>query len=223
MKAEWYILAATVKWLDGKSITLALPDYPKWKEDKQNDSKLLKDLWQYLDAADIVIAHNGDEFDIKRINGRFLYHGMQPPSPYRTIDTLKVAKQRFFFNRNKLEYLANYLGIGAKVKTGGMELWLGCMSGDAQSWNKMRRYNKRDVLLLEAVYKKLRPWMKNHPNLAMYEGHKSCPRCGSTKIQWRGIQVNQTTQYRRFQCKSCGGWGRAQKREPDTTPLVTSL
>ena len=86
---EWFILSYAYKWLnDTKVQAKALPDYKKvFKKDSTNDEELLKDLWKILNEADIIIAHNGDEFDIKKINARFVFHGLTPPAPYKTIDT----------------------------------------------------------------------------------------------------------------------------------------
>jgi DNA polymerase elongation subunit (family B) len=75
---EWYALAWCAKWLDGKPISRSLPDYAKYKPGSIDDKALCRELWELLDRADIVIAHNGDSFDIKKMNARFLIHGFGP-------------------------------------------------------------------------------------------------------------------------------------------------
>jgi len=133
--------------------------------------------------ADIVIAHNGIAFDTRKIQARMLFHGLNPPSPYREVDTLKIARKHFSFTSNRLDDLCQTLGIGRKLATGGFDTWLGCMRGDPKAWAKMTRYNKRDVKLLVALYKKLLPWTTVHPNLATISGAagEMCPKCGSNK------------------------------------------
>ncbi len=214
IREDWFILSYSAKWLGDKDVLYdSLVEYPDfYKKDSQNDRKLLLSLRDLLDEADIVIAHNGKKFDIPKINARFLKHGILPPSPYRMIDTLKVARSQFALTSNKLDYIARYLGLGKKIDTGGMDLWLGCLAGDPESWRLMVEYNIQDVILLEKVYLKLRPWIVNHPNLSLYDPSEqtTCPKCNSTNLQWRGYAYTTLGAYKRFQCISCGGWGRSK-------------
>jgi len=210
---EGYMLSWSAKWLDGKQITKGLCDY----RCKPGDDRLLvKELHDLVSQADVLIAHNGDRFDIKKMNTRFIYHGLPPPEPYKSIDTLKVAKDKFAFNSNKLDDLGNFLGVGRKVKHPGFDLWLGCEAGDEASWHLMKKYNKQDVLLLERIYLKLRPWITNHPNTAVLSGVSGCPNCGSIHLQSRGQGITKTGTYQRYHCQSCGGWSKATKVEKVT-------
>lgn len=206
---EWYMLSFAYKWLgEEKTHVVSLPDFKTWKKDKTNDKELVSTLWKLFDEADIIIAHNGNSFDQKKSNARFIVHGLPAPSPYRQIDTKLVAKRYFNFNSNKLDDLANVLGLGRKIKTGGFDLWLGCASGDINSWKMMCSYNKQDVILLEKVYLKLRGWIANHPSLGILTGERGlCPACRSSKLQKRGFGVKgNSTKVQRLQCQDCGGW-----------------
>ena len=207
-KEEWYMLTFSYKWLgEKKTHVRALPDYKTYKKDKKNDKELVSELWRLFDEADVVIAHNGDAFDIKKANIRFIKHALCPPSPFKSIDTKKVAKTCFKFDSNKLDNLGKYLGVGEKLDTGGFELWLGCMSGDKKSWKLMCDYNKQDVILLEKVYLALRPWMKNHPNLSVLDNKPhNCPNCTSSHVTHRGYGMNTKSKYERLQCQTCGAW-----------------
>jgi uncharacterized protein YprB with RNaseH-like and TPR domain len=202
-----YILSYAMKWAGQDRVTTrALPDYPLYKKDKENDRDLAKDLWKMMDEADIIIGHNGDAFDIKKANARFITHGLQPPSPSKTIDTLKIARRMFKFDSNKLDSIGGYLGVGRKLPHTGIHLWLGCMNGDPKSWRTMRRYNAQDVRLLEQVYMKVRAWAPNHPNLTTYTDRPGCPTCHSTNVQRRGVAVAKSKKRHRFQCQDCGTW-----------------
>lgn len=215
--AGWYILSYAYKINDGPVKVCALPDYPGYKKNMENDKALMQELWDLLNEADIVVAHNGDRFDIRKINARFIYHGMTPPRPYKTIDTLKVARRYFSFNSNRLNDLGQYLGVGKKLAHTGFALWKGCMSGEMESWNLMKKYNKQDVVLLEEVYMKLRPFMTNHPNLNIYdENQDSCPSCRS-EVQRRGFGYTQLGSYQRYKCKNptCGAWSRGSNIRAD--------
>jgi hypothetical protein len=206
---HWYMLSFAYKWLGEKKIhTHALPDYSThYKRDGECDAKLAADLWKVFDEADVVIAHNGDRFDIRKANARFVTHGLAPPSPYKSVDTLKLARKHFKFDSNKLDDLGGYLGVGRKLPHTGKHLWLNCMRGDEKSWRLMRRYNAHDVALLENIYLKLRPWATIHPNLTHYSRRPGCPTCQSENTQRRGRVVTRTGYRNRFQCMDCGAWG----------------
>ena len=205
---EWRMLSFAYKWLGEKTThALSLPDFETYKRDKADDYELVLELWYLLDEADIVIGHNSDRFDIRKTNARFIAHGFKPPAPYKTIDTLKIARKHLMLNSNKLSHLSEYLGIGSKLETGGFGLWLGCMNGNMKAWKKMVSYNKQDVILTEAVYKKLLPWITNHPNVNVFdEKLGACPNCASKKIQKRGWNFTQLSKRQRYQCMSCGRW-----------------
>lgn len=208
VEEDWCVLSWCGKWLDEDQIYWAANNHKK----PLDDSKTLAKLWEYLNEADIVVAHNGNKFDIKKVNARFLQLGLQPPSPYRKIDTLLEARKNFAFTSNRLDVLGQVLGLGRKIDNGGFKLWVRCMNGEKEAFDEMVEYNVQDVSLLEDVYLALRPWMQNHPNIAVFndDEEEQCPKCGSDHLQWRGYATTQTGKYKRFQCQSCGGWGRAR-------------
>ncbi|NDA64053.1 MAG: hypothetical protein EBX50_18810 [Chitinophagia bacterium] len=200
-KSEWYLLSVAYKWLgDNEVHCLTI------KGKKGNDKKLAKKLRDLFDKADVIIAHNGDAFDIKKAKARFVFHGLKPPSQFATVDTYKVAKRYFNFNSNKLNDLGLYLNLGQKIKHTGFDLWLGCMRDDKASWKLLERYNKQDVLLLEKVYNTLLPWMERHPNMALLTDRKGCPKCGSTQVHKDGVRANSSTLQQQWRCKSCKGY-----------------
>jgi len=204
---EWYMLCYAYKWLGKKTQVIGLPNFKNYNQDKENDYELVKSLWKLFNEADIIIAHNGNAFDIKKVNARFIYYKLPPPTPYKKVDTLSVARRYFNFNSNKLDDLGNYLKIGRKVSTGGFKLWLGCMNGDKKCWKKMMDYNKQDVDLLEKVYLAMLPYIEGHPNIALLNGEIiACPNCGSTNIHKRGFGITRVTKYQRWQCQDCGSW-----------------
>lgn len=205
---HWYMLSFAWKWLGEKQTYVkGLPDYKGYKKDTTNDKLLVQDLWKLFDEADVIVAHNGKSFDIKKSNARFAKHGMQPPSPYKIIDTKIVAKSYFKFDSNKLDSLGDYFGIGRKINTGGFALWLGCEAGDKKSWDKMKRYNRYDVILLEKVYKHMMPFMRNHPNVALMDGNlRHCPNCGGSNLIRQGYHYTRTTATQQYQCKDCHSW-----------------
>jgi DNA polymerase elongation subunit (family B) len=202
-----YMLCFTVKWLDEKKYhTYSLPNFPTYTKNKEGDKELVAKLWEFMNEADIIVGHYADGFDIKVANTRFIVNGLMPPATYRTVDTLKEARKKFLFTSNKLDDLAQTMGLGKKLSTGGFKLWKGCMSGDPEAWRKMTKYNRMDVTLLEKVYLKIRPWMKSHPNVGILIDKLACHCCGSKETQRRGFSYSKLTKFQRYCCKSCGSW-----------------
>ncbi len=215
---EWYMLSFAYKWGHEKTTTVyALPDFSTYAKDKHSDKELVHKLWELFNEADLIIGQNSDKFDIRKANTRFLYHGLTPPEPYKTVDTLKLARRYFAFNSNKLDDLGDFLGLGRKVKTGGFDLWLGVMAGDEKAWDRMRKYNKQDVVLLEKIYNKFKPWHTAHPNITIKQTNVEplCPACGSQKVQKRGYNYLMAYRTQRYLCTACGKWskGASEKLE----------
>ena len=205
------IIGFSAKWLGGKQVTKALIDYKGYKPNKIDDTKIIKDIHNLLDEADIVIGQNNVSFDMKYINARFLSHDMGPPAPYKMIDTKLEAKKIIRLPSYSLDDMGAYFGLGRKVEHEGFDLWKKCMSGDSNAWKRMKAYNAQDTKLTEQVYLKLRPFMKTHPNIAAYKERENCPKCDSDNVHLRGYVVNSTTKYQRAQCQDCNGWYRVGK------------
>jgi DNA polymerase elongation subunit (family B) len=211
------LLSVAYKWLGEKEVhCIARPDF----KDK-TDKSLVKALHNLFDQADIVIAHNGDAFDQKMSNVRFINAGLTPPKPYVSIDTKKVAKKYFRFVSNSLNDLGKFLGLGTKTSHTGFQMWLDCMAGKKEAWKLMIKYNKQDVVLLEKVYLKLLPWIDNHPNVAAeFTQIHTCPKCGSNKLKSCGIRRTKTASYRNYRCLSCFGYTKSRKAEKVPGPEV---
>lgn len=188
----------------------SIADYKNYKKGIVDDTELIKEIWGVMDRADVIIAHHGDSFDIKKLNSRFVIHGLSAPSEYETVDTKKAASRYFKFDSNSLDNLGTFLGVGNKIANGGFDLWVRCMAGDSDAWKRMKDYNAQDVLLLERVYLKLRPFIANHPNLTLVSPDKhsdaTCGTCLSNNVAKRGFSVTKLGRKQRYQCNDCGSW-----------------
>lgn len=171
--------------------------------------ELLKGLAAFLDEADIIVHYNGKRFDIPVMNTEFLRAGAHPPSPYKQVDLYEVVKRKFRFTSNKLEHVLKELKLPLKGKV-SFQNWVKCMQGDKEAWAIMEEYNVNDVLVLGKLYKKLLPWIPNHPNVGVYTDVSGCPSCGSDHYQRRGSVVANTLKYQRYNCMSCGKWFRGK-------------
>jgi len=211
-----YVLCWSAKWL-GEDELFFDSVY------KSKPKVMLKRIHKLLEAADAVIHYNGTRFDVPTLNKEFLLYRMAPPSTYRQIDLYATAKNRFRFASNKLDYIADQLGVGKKHKHEGFELWVKCMNDDPEAWKTMELYNKQDVLLLEKVYAVFRPWIKNHPNVALYRESDgmACPACGSVELTRRGFAFTTTGKYQRYCCDTCGHWSRSRKAIATHPELVS--
>ncbi len=209
---ERYIVCASWKTLgQAKVEAVSVLDSPKtYARNPHDDAYVVAKLHQVLSGADVIVAHNGDHYDIKFLRGRMLYHGLKPLPPIMSLDTLQTARSMFHLNSNRLDYLGRYLGLGMKkpTKTG---LWLRVLKGDQKAVREMVAYNKQDVVLLERVFQKLTPYMSNYVNRQLFGQEGGCPRCGSRQTQARGVHRTLTQLYQRFQCLDCGGWFRERK------------
>lgn len=217
-----YLMCAGYKWLgDAKTKCVAQIDFPNYADNPHSDYQVAAWLRDLMDEADVVVAHNARKFDNRIATARFLDNGLEPPSPYKTVDTLTVARRYFRFGSNSLNDLCERFGIGTKTEQTHGKLWRDCVDGDPKAWKLMKRYCKQDVDLLEALYLKLLPYISNHPNVALMAGKEDgCPKCGSDKLQYRGYCNTGVSQFRRVQCQQCGGWSRERIAQPEKTTYV---
>lgn len=214
---ERYMISAAWTWNDESRVhSVSVLDDPKrYDRDPHDDYHVVKTLHKVLSEADVIIGHNADQYDKKWLDTRALVHGLAPLPPITSIDTLKVAKKRFALNSNKLDYIAKLLKVGKKIPT-TPGLWMRVLAGDKKAVKEMVVYNRHDVEVTRAVFKKLQPYVDNHVNRELF-GQKGCPRCGSSKVQSRGVHRAITKVYQRFCCNSCGGWFRHLKSDNAST------
>lgn len=204
IKKHSQILSISWKWF-GET-----PVYCLTSEGKKDDKQLVKKLSKLFGEADILVAHNGDKFDKKKTNASLIKHLLPPPQQTPSVDTLKVAKAYFAFTGNSLADLGGFLKVGKKAKHPGFDMWLGCMAGNAKSWKQMAYYNQQDVVLLEKVYERFRPWILNHPNIGkiINPNDKSLavhPACGSKNVIRNGYRVSGSQVKQRWECRDCSG------------------
>lgn len=207
VKSDWHLLSWAAKWLGTPAKDVMYMDQRNAK-DIEDDKSLLQGIWALLDEADIVITQNGKDFDEKKLSARFIINGFKPPSSFKHIDTKQIAKKRFGFTSNKLEYMSDKLCTKYKklkhAKFSGFELWTECLAGNLKAWKEMEKYNKRDVLALEELYLKFRPWDNSYnPNLYTEDETLVCS-CGGKKFQKNGYFYSSIGKFQRYRCAKCG-------------------
>lgn len=170
---------------------------------------MVESVWELMDEADELIGWNSNRFDIPHLNTEFIKLGMSPPSPFKKIDLMRTVKGVAKFPSNKLDYVSQALDVGQKVEHEGFPLWIACLNGDKEAWNRMREYNEQDVLLTEELYFKLLPWITTGVNRSAIQDGHVCPNCGSIHLHSRGTTRTLQLSYKRWQCQSCGTWSRS--------------
>ena len=174
---EKAIITIAYKWASEENVEVLT-----W--DKGDDNKLIREFVKVMAEADELVGHNVDRFDTKFIMARALKHEISVLPKYQSTDTLKLAKKHFLLNSNKLDYIAQYLGIGSKTKHRGMAMWDDIiLRNDKKALEEMIEYNIQDVLLTEEVYNKLMDYSLPKVNHTAKQGGSKhcCPNCGSDK------------------------------------------
>ena len=193
---ERAIICICYKW-EGEKKVYSL----RWDK-RQSDKKMVADFIKVANDATELVGQNGDNFDIKWVRTRAIIHGIKWTPYINTLDTLKMARSSFSFNSNRLDYLGKILLNKGKLDT-GFGLWKDILLNNCEtSMRKMITYCKNDVILLEQVFNKFRPYIKPKLSYAMDRG--SCPECDSPELK-----INKVTRLPsgnskiQFLCKNC--------------------
>jgi hypothetical protein len=188
----------------------------KWEHEKKIhamewesgcDKKVTRKIVDLFNEAAEVVAHNGNYFDIPYVNTRAIKHGYMIPSPFAKVDTCQIARRNFMFNSNRLDYLARFLFNDKKIDNGGFESWVKILNGCKKSLKKMVDYNKKDVVLLEKVYHKLKSYdaVRSHYGVTESRERWTCPQCGSEKVKKNKFKVTKGGLVRHeMKCNECG-------------------
>lgn len=197
---ERAIICICYKWEDEKEVHSL-----NW-DSKQNDKAMLEKFINVANVATELVGHNGDKFDLAWIRTRCLFHSISMFPTYTTIDTLKIARSKFKFNSNRLNYIADFLGIGQKIKT-EFNLWKNILlHKDKKAMEDMIKYCKKDVILLEKVFKALNTHIesKSHYGVLFGQYKGTCPECGSDDLAGAGRRTTASGVVKlRYQCKNC--------------------
>lgn len=206
-----YVLTYAANWLheDSEEIECyGLDDFDSFDVDHTDDYELIVRLWKLFDEADIVAIQN-EGFDRGWFTQRAAYHGLPEPSPYRVLCTLKGLKKSMALPSNSLGYSTKYFKLSHnKLHHEGISLWIECMNGNREAFGRMKTYNIGDIPTLRELYLKIRAFIPNHPNVALYFGDKDvmrCGVCGSTELKLlEGKAYTNLSVFDAYRCDCCG-------------------
>ena len=193
---DWYMISAAWKWYGEKTV------HSKGISKVGDDKALVKELAAAIEEADLIVYHNGDKFDWKKLNTRILQHRLKPLAKPKSLDTLKQVRKHFAISSNRLDYVATFLGIPGKIGNIG-HIWKEISVGDLSSMPKMLKYNIQDVKCLEDIYTKLRGYIDTP-----VEKLEGCVECGFTNLQKGGTIVTRSKTWQRLRCLNCGKWNK---------------
>ena len=148
---DWHIICAAWKW-EGESEVQSIAAKGK------NDKAVVKKLHSLISSADVVVAHNGDQFDYKKLMARIIEMRLEPLPPLTVVDTLKMARMAAFTSR-KLDDLASKLDLSRKIRN-EPGLWQKASAGDQEAITKLEVYCRGDIPPLEDLYREIRPYSK---------------------------------------------------------------
>lgn len=207
-----YILCISYKWVGEKKVhTIAITDYPHFKDDVTNDRQVVKDFAKIIEEADAVIAHFGKFFDIPFIQTRLLINGLKPLPPVQLIDTWKIMKKKLKLHSNRLASGISAFDSSVQKTPLNGKMWTRASAGDRRAIKYVVQHCIADVKALENVYLKIRSVDNEHPNMALIsEKPKSCPTCNTDySLKKQGTRFTKTKINVRFKCNRCGSWFQA--------------
>ncbi len=211
-------ICAAGRWYGQSKVMFAA----EWQEG--GHEQFMRTMWEWFDSAALIIGHNAAAFDVKHVRSGWAEYGWVQPSPWAVVDTLKVARSELNFESNTLDALAKRLGVSAKTDKYSADVAQAAVNGDEKAQRKIARYNEGDIRATEAVYDRLRPFIKNHPHLSMHNGEIwGCPNCGNPDVSTnrKGDAYTHVQRYAAYQCDNCGHWIRSTKKLQDATHTRT--
>ena len=169
----------------------------------------MRAVWEVFDQADIIIGHNADRFDARHLMGGWAEMGLPAPSPYKVVDTLKIARGTFAYESNTLDALNKRLGIDAKTDKYDVKIARAAVNGDKEAQSILESYNRGDIVASEALFDRLRPYARNIPHLGMWtDDALACPSCGhSMTATGKTVHAN-VQRYEHLTCPNCGSHAR---------------
>ena len=169
----------------------------------------MREVWSWVDEADILIGHNMAAFDSKHLMSGWAEMGLPAPSPFKVIDTLKIARGSLNMESNTLDSLAKRLGVESKSDKYDVQVAQAAVAGDKDAQARIEGYNRGDIVASEALFDRLRPYARNIPHLGMWtDDELACPSCGSTMTA-TGKTVHANVQrYEHLHCPNCGSHAR---------------
>lgn len=201
------ILAIGYKWVGEKRVYC--PTILDNSKGMLDDKALVQDFSAVFNEADYVISWYGKRYDIPFIETKLLKYRLPPLAPKYHLDIWEAARKQFKLHSNRLAAWEKFLGTPDSKTEIDYESWLKAAHGDKRAIAEVVDHCRKDVLVLEQVFERFRPWLDKEPPRALFTGdQEGCPSCGSKHVERRGTKVAATRLYKQFHCLDCGRWYR---------------
>lgn len=165
------ILCAVVKaYAPDERRVFRADEYEPWRQGKRsNDAPLLRDILSYIEDIDVLVAHNGVNFDLPFIRTRAIVHGLPAVNFQKIIDPVKLARQHFRFPGNSLQSISNVIGTHAQKTPLKPETWQrAALDGDGSAMEEIVEHCIEDVEVLEEVCWKIRGYVRQIDNYGSF-------------------------------------------------------
>ncbi len=203
---EWWLISGQWSWGDSKQVNTVsvLDDGKRFKKNFRDDYHVIKTLRDVISEADIIVGHNINGHDLKKIQAKVIEHKLPPIKMPKIVDTLQWAK-KFGFTSRKLSSLCEKLDLTHKLSHEA-GIFLDAALGCPTAIKKIVTYGKGDIPTVRDLYYRLRPYAPTHPNMNLYRGTgvACCPKCSSTEFQKRGYRYTTVGKFQSYSCNECG-------------------
>lgn len=188
------------RWYGAKKVEFAA----EWEPG--GHAAMLVAAWEVYDKADIIVGHNVARFDSKHLQTGWLELGLPMPSPYKTVDTLAVARKHFGMESNTLDAICKRLGVPHKTDKYEVQVAKDACAGDVKMQRKLRAYNCGDIVASEGLYDRLRGRIPNHPHVTSGNSLDAlhCNQCNGRNLDRNGVKLADQILYLLYRCDSCG-------------------
>lgn len=183
-----------------------------------DDRKMMKAIRDRLEDFDLVIAQNGDRFDLPVFQERLAILGLPPLRNIITLDTLKLSRRSFRTHSHSLDAQAKKLGFGGKDKQ-DMSDAIATMLNHPEKSKIRLDYNARDVHLLKKIFWRLCDYYNfsqmtiNMLKLFLKDDKIYCVKCAARRQKKFGVEVvyglvwneGRSNEYKEkgLRCKNC--------------------
>jgi uncharacterized protein YprB with RNaseH-like and TPR domain len=135
---------------------------PRWRRGIRGDDKeLVKQVCKLVRDHDIVVAHNGNRFDIPMLRTRALRWGLAPLKEVKLVDPCNIAFRKFKLRSNSLGRIADYVGISDKKTPLDMSVWADAMlNGSRTAMNLIVEHCEADIRVLTGVLEFVKPFVR---------------------------------------------------------------
>lgn len=211
LTANWgTVLCVGLKTVGKRKVdVLSVADYPAYRTDTTNDKDLVRAVRDRLADADAWVTWYGKGYDVPMLNTRLLYHGLAPLPPIPHIDCWQTARHRLKLTSNRLNAVQGFFGLKTAKSPVEGTTWVKAIAGNRSALRYIEEHCRKDVLVLEEAYEKIKPLIDNHPNLNFLKGRTNrCPNCNSKKLSPDRRIVSGQSVYQLYKCGGCGKWPR---------------